>query len=255
MEVKVTTELPESQNLAEIYQSMTCKQALLHKKEDKHFERITAYVLCRDFLVDSYTYAKAKKDFGIYGFHFKGSKESPDYSGAHILMHFPNKTAKKCFDENLEILHGIEENNDFKKTIIHENSDKEMEYVVVGDKKWLTNCLMFSLYSLLLRAFCYNISEKKEWYISFGKKDSSDSKYVKSVDESIWKKLTKDISFLMDAPGFCGFSPSDVSVGTIHHNSGFISVFGNHSELNTETVKTNKHWKHFKELGLKLKTV
>ena len=83
--IKITTKISKEPHLSEIYQSMITKQALLRKISNTEYERITPFVLCRDFLVDVYTFSKAKRDFSIYGMSFNGATESQDYNNIYIL--------------------------------------------------------------------------------------------------------------------------------------------------------------------------
>jgi len=250
MPIKITNTAGPSPSLAEIYQSMRTTQALLRKITDCEYERITPFVLCRDFLVDAYTFSKAKKDFQIYGFSFKGATEQPDTTGIYLLLKFDQAATRAAFNQHLPILQELEQNNHIPLTETHIIS--ETENLVVGDKTWLKSCLTLSLYTFLLRAMCYEFAgygPQQSWDQVFAKLKTSDARYVASVHPSIWQKLMTDISFLY-TDHFCGFDPAVDSVSTIHHNSGFFSVFGSHTEINPRAVKQNKHWQQMQQKGL-----
>ena len=102
--IKITTKLPDSVHLAEIYQSMRTKQALAIPTNKDTFERITPYVLCRDFLVDVYTFSEAKKAFQIYGMEFDGTKHSPSWDGVYLLQQFPDAATKQHFLKQIKLL-------------------------------------------------------------------------------------------------------------------------------------------------------
>lgn len=229
--------------MAEIYQSNSTQQALLRREGPAEFTRITNFVKCRDFLVDTYSYAKENRDFGIYGFQFKGSKMQPDWTGVYIQMKFHDSHSRDNFAKHLKILHKIEETNGYDRTETFEVKD-EKDIVVVADKRWLDNCLSFSLYSLLLRCMCYTFDAGKDWIAAFSGTTGSDCKYIASVPRKTLDKVLADLT-LLKTKEFCGFNPANPStgVGMVHHNSGFISVFGSHSEISPTTVRTNQHWK------------
>jgi hypothetical protein len=251
MQVKETQ---KDQGLAQIYQSMSLKMALLEKTGDKSFNKITSFCVCRDFLNDVYSFALAKKDFGIYGFSFPSGSKQPDWTGMHLLLQFPNDAAHATFEKNLVYIHEVEKRNKVPLTQVYE-SDFNGCYVVVGDKFWLSNALTFSLYTFLLRSACYkvgNVKDALEWLASVAKQDTSDAKYAASIAPDTWKKVLNDMS-LIKTDEFCGFDVKTAGTGTIHHNSGFISVFGWHSEISPNTVKQNKHWQIMQERGLKTK--
>ena len=248
---KITTNLPDSQDLAEIYQSMTVKQALL-RGSGGVYERITPFVLCRDFLVDVYSFSIAKKDFSIYGMEFKGSQHRPEWLCLPILLRFPDKKAKGNFLDHLEILHKLEKHNRWEPTKVYEVSDLEM--VAEGNMLWLASCLTVSLYTFLLRALCYEFAVKYpgswEWILLFGKLKGTDPRYAASIPEATWRLILDDLSCLQILKDFCGFDASKEEVRTVHHNSGLISVFGYHSELSQVAVKKNTHWKFMQEQGI-----
>lgn len=252
---KVTSKLPEQVGLAEIYQSMDLKFSLLSKLGATEFERITPAVKCRDFLADCYSFGIAKKDFAIYGMSFRGSKECPQLDGVHLLVTFPNQDAYKNFKDNLSVIHEVEYTNKIPKTEIL-SVDKPLTYVVDGAPEWVMNGMAFTLYTLLLRCLCYNAGTGEsptmaKWLEAFCKTKNTDRDLLDSVQKSVWPKLFADLS-LLHTKQWCGFDPAKDGVGMIHHNSGFISVFGKHREISFETVKKNAHWQEMKAKGFEL---
>lgn len=256
LKITISDKLVEK-GLAEIYQSMEVKMALLTSQGQKEFTRITPWVKCRDFLVDVYTYAEANKKFQIYSMEYDPEKlGKPQTSAVYLQVEFPKKKkAKEVFKEQIGLLHKIETQNGFDPTEVYETGDDKETVVLVGDKKWLYSAISFSLYTSLLRILCHK--ELGNDFISgFIKKheSSSDHPLVKSVDPSVWEKVLGNIK-LLKMEEFCGFSPKSQNIGTIHHNSGFYSVFGSHSEMSETLVMKNSHWKHFTKLGWKMFTV
>ena len=245
----ITTQLPASQDLAEIYQSMTVKQALL-RGSGGVYERITPYVLCRDFLVDVYSFSNAKKDFNIYGMAFNGSKEQPEYHHLPILLRFPSKQTKEIFLNHIPLLYDLEDHNRWGWTDLYQVND--LEIVAEGSAEWLSSCLLVSLYTFLLRALCYDFeitSDDQHWILAFGKLKGTDPRYAGSIADSTWKMIFNDLSILRTTD-FCGFDVTTEATRTVHHNSGFISVFGYHSELSQSAVRKNAHWQHMQKQGI-----
>ena len=247
----VTSNLPEKADLGEIYQSSETRQALLFRKDNNTFERQTPFVACRDFLVDSCTFSRAKKDFSIYGFSFKGSSQEVDWESANILIRNPEKKGISSFQEHMELLWKIEDKNKIERTrsFLMENND----IIVVGDKAWLMSCLSFSLYSLLLRIMSYEFENTEDWLFKFGKQGATDSAYIKSINPQTLNTILCNLTILK-MPEWCGFAVSKEQTSKIHHNSGIISVCGQHSEMSSAAVKQNSHWKILKEKGLELFT-
>jgi hypothetical protein len=255
--------------LAEIYQSMNLQMAILNKDSPTSYTKITPFVKCRDFMCDVFSFSKAKKDFAIYGMSFAGSKETPDMSGVYLLIKFPNAAAKKDFFKNLRHIRQIEDQNGYKPTTVlcegflDDKAVKNGHHLVIGDKRWLQNAMSYSLYTFLLRVMCYPIPNHDDpdtfydvdsWVYEVAKQSTSDGKYVASIPLDTWEAVLLDLSKLK-TDAFCGLDPHKHSVGEIHHNSGFISVFGHHSEISPATVKKNEHWKEMQARGLKTKIV
>jgi hypothetical protein len=248
--VKVVKDASVKDNsMAEIYQSNATQQALLRREADGSFSRITNFVKCRDFLVDTFSFAKENRDFNIYSFGFSGSKMQPDWTGVYIMMKFNDSASRENFLKRVKFIHAIEKTNGYNTTELME-VEGEKSLVAIGDVRWLQNCLSFSLYSLLLRCMCYNFdADGKDWITPFTKKTASDAKYIASVPRATLDKVLQDLTTIQTKT-FCGFNPKKDETHVIHHNSGFISVFGWHSEINADTVKTNNHWKEMEKRGL-----
>ena len=249
--MKITTKLKGPVYLAEIGQSMRMQLALLKPIGDD-FERITPPVLCRDFLCDVFTFSKAKQDFGIYGMSFKGTTDEPHYKKVLLQAWFPNAEAEKNFHTHLPLLHDVEARNHFLTTEIQKSETGET--VIIGSGEWLQNCLKFSLYTFLLRTMCYPFEASPNWVVAFGdSSNTSDGKYAKSIAPDTWQKVLANLDTIT-TDSFCGFEVNANNLHMIHHNSGFISVFGLHTEINPKSVRKNRHWEIMNERGFTLAT-
>jgi hypothetical protein len=239
--------------LGQIYQAMACKQALLLPTEEG-FTRITPLVLCRDFLVDCYTFDEVDRKFEIYGMGKPAEKPSRD--GVFLLLTPPNKAAKDNLLANISFIHNVEIINGFKLTQIDEVEGDD-SLVISGDKKWLMSCLSLSLYSSLLRVACYELGDNwiktmREQYKE-KKNKATDAMLVASVSDATWGRILSDLSVL-DMETFTGFDAKKTDEYIIHHNQGFYSVFGNHRELYVKEIVKNLHWQHFSKEGYDLHT-
>lgn len=252
--IKDSPNLPKG-GLAEIYQDMGVTMALLTRQGPTEFTRITPFVKCRDFIVDVFTYDKAEKKFGIYGMAYDPSKDRVQWDGVYLQLIFPSPAAQQNFEAHLsQTLHPIELANQMTPTEYTPLETKQ-QAVVIADKKWLLSCLSWSLYTAIVRCMCYGMPDGSKWIevMSTTYKDKTDGRLVASVDGSVWKAVLENLETLA-LPEFCGFKPSGSNIGTIHHNSGFFSVFGTHRELSRDSVMKNTHWKHFKDAGWTLNT-
>lgn len=255
--IKVSPHVKED-GLAEIYQSMDTKMALLNR-DGENFIRITPLVKCRDFLVDVYTFSKVERKFGIWGMEFDPDKEKPAYNELLLQCVFP-KSARDTFEKQMDILHIIELANGYTPTECIPFEEKGA--VLIGDKKWLQSCLLWSLYTSLIRCLCYDFGGEKDFVKAMRKRwkdcgensnKETDAMLVSSVADETWTKILSNLDSIATKE-FCGFDGKKADTHSIHHNSGFYSVFGTHRELSIQTVHQNKHWQFFKEQGWQLYT-
>jgi len=239
--------------LAEIYQSMKLKMSLLKKQAGKKrsFDEVTPGVMCRDFLADVYTSVVQKYDFKIYGFGWKGTTDVPHWDAVYLKLSFPDMTAKENFKKNIKFLWKVEDDNGIPRTVFYDKINKIG--MIVGDKAWLHNVLTASLYTFLIRSFCYTI-KTDDWIKELGKQGHTDSAYIASIHRSTWDRILKDIKSIQTPDFFCGLDHKKDGMGAIHHNSGFVSVFGEHSEMSSSTVKKNRHYQEMKKRGFKMFT-
>lgn len=242
--MKITSIVEKEAGLAEIYQSVNLKMALLNPDGKENYIRITTFVKCRDFLTDVFSFSKAKKDFAIYGMAFQGSKYQADTSAVRLLLDFPDQKTLEIFQKQLKYIQGIEEANKLSLSTL--TKYKDLQFVLVGDKQWVQNCLHFSLYTLLVRGLCAPIKDVKDWMAELSKvENNTDAALCGSVAKTTWKRIFADLSEL-ETKDFCGFPVAEKDIGRIHHNSGFISVFGLHREISWNAVVANKHWQEMK---------
>jgi len=240
-----------SGGLGEIYQSMALKIALLRKEKDGSFTTETPFVNCYDFIVDSYSSSIEKVDFTKYGFSWKGSKHTPDWSGVYLHLCFPDASAKNNYLAHLHFLHEIEKNNNIAPTVFTQIDD--LNGLVEGNKAWLQNCLILRLYTFLQRMMCYEI-KTKDWIKELSGQSFTDSNYIKNLDRESWDRILKDLSSI-HTDYFCGLSfKNNGGSSAVHHNSGFFSTFSKHTEMNQDTVRSGRHWQEMKKRGFKLFT-
>lgn len=236
----ISSTLPENVSLAEIYQSCKVKMAILNKLSKDSFERITPFVMCRDFLTDVCSFSTVKQKFQIYGMEFDSREKKVDFGQVSLLLNFPSTKELKCFQSALDYLHATEAKNKIQLTSFTEH--KPLQWVVQGDKQWSQNCLLFSLYTLLLRSMCMSESDAKK---------STDGKLIASVNPKQFQNIMDNLPSI-ETTEFCGFTPNSKDISRIHHNSGFISVFGKHREINYQSVRENTHWQEMKKRGFTL---
>lgn len=238
----------QPKDLAEISQSMGLKFSICERDGDNVVELIPP-CKCRDFLGDVILSSLTGHDFSIYGMSWKGSEDKVSMDKARFSLYFPNKEARVNFEKNLHFLHDIELKNGIALTeytyIEGENS------YIEGASEWINfSALSYSLYTLLLRVFCYKINSE-DWITEISNGNYSDSKYIKSFDKATLSAILDNL-YLLNMPEWAGLSYTADGNSAVHHNSGIVSVCSTHSEVNIAVVKRNKHYLILKEKGFKL---
>lgn len=241
----------KSVSLAEIGQSMNLKFGVLRKESyDKDSDtltlrQVTAWHKCRDFNTDVRSSTVEKTNFSIYGMSWDGKSETLDWDVVYLNLQFPNAAALNCFKKNLAKLHSIEEKNGVPPTQFVETENNCG--VVMGPKIWLLNSMSYSLYTFLLRIFCYELKQD-DWITEMAGLNHSDSKYVSNFPRKSLDAILNDLTQLK-TDDWCGLSFGKDGTSAVHHNSGIVSIFSRHSEINENTVRKNKHWQEMRNRG------
>lgn len=235
-----------AESLAEIGQSMGIKFSICVPAENG-VEEIICPVKCRDFLGDVYSSCIQETKFSIYGMSWDGTKDKVPTDKLRLSLYFPSAQAKVNFEKNIRFLHEIEDKNSFERSN-YISLDGNTGYIE-GDARWLNfSILSFTLYTLLIRVFCYELEE--DWIAEMAASSYSDGNYIRNFDRESLHKVLDNLS-LLEMPEWCGLNYAEHGISGVHHNSGIVSVMSTHSEINPATVRKNKHYLIIKDRGLK----
>lgn len=249
----ITLKKKPDQLMMERYGSATIlRLALLKQTEPDEFEQLMPLVRCKDFICDVYWSSLGKIDISFYGMKWQGKKDKPDWEQVNLLVNFPNKEMCVYFTENLKYIWEIEEANDIPSTTLLVVD--ELNVILLGNKKWLTNLVYLSLYVFLIRLMGVDKIISDNWIEEIQKKkETIDGKFLSTISKEVLERIFSDLS-LLESEKWCGFEIKPETIYTIHHNSGFVSVFGYHDEMSPIKVKENFHWQEAHKRGLELYT-
>jgi hypothetical protein len=241
-----------NKNLAEIYKTGSLLQmALLKPRKDGSYDQLHCLVTCKDFIGDIYRASMKKENINFYGMAWNGKNKEPDSANINLMIKFPKDNMRASFLQNFVLLRTIEGDNGVEKSMLHETEDKDV-FVVIGGSYWLSNIVKLSFYLFFLRLLGAGVSIKKdvaELYES--EENQPDIKGLKSIPMETFDKLCKNLN-LINFKEWDGLAKSEFGshARTFHHNSGILSVFGTHCEVNYAVVTKNAHYVEAKKAGL-----
>jgi len=202
--------------LNEVYQSVDLKFSFLTITDKGDYQEMNPPCKCRDYLHDIINSTIHKVPFAIYGMEFDGSKTPIDLDVTRFYLRFSNLAQKIYFLANLPFLHQIEQKGGFGESSVID-VDK-VSLIITGDKSWMNNTVLISLYSFLLRLMCY---PKPLAPTGEGNKDLG---YLNKLrEEKYFDQVLENVS-LLKTTNFSGWS--GMYVQHLHDYSGILTFLG-----------------------------
>jgi hypothetical protein len=239
-------------NLAEIYKTGSLLQmALLKPRKDGSYDQLHCLVTCKDFIGDIYRASMKKENINFYGMAWEGKTKGTDWNNINLMIKFPKDNMRASFLQNFGLLRSMEAANEIPGSTLHETEDKDV-FVVLGGSYWLSNIVKLSFYLFFLRLLGAGVSIKTDVAELYKcEENQPDIKGLKSIPMATFVKLCADLN-LLNFKEWDGLESTEFGKHsrTFHHNSGILSVFGTHCEVNYEVVAKNEHYKEAKKRGL-----
>lgn len=224
---------PKLARLNEIYQTIDLRFSFLIIDKDGNYCEQNPPCKCRDYLHDIVNSNLTGKPFAIYGMVYDVKEFPIDLNVTRYLLRFPSKEKQKYFCDNFNYLLEIEQKAEIPFSILFEIDDNQI--VLTGDKFWISNSLLISLYSYLCRCMCY-----KDMILTG--KDLEYEKYLRK-DHNNYTKALENISVLK-TKDFHGWSPTS---DNIHDYSGVLTFL---VPGWISGIGENTSWKELKERGV-----
>lgn len=221
-------------NLSEDVQAKKIRFAFCQAKNmyPEYYYNTTAWVMCRDLLNDvhytqSYTQEnKQSKHVEIYGFHYT----STIFKKADTLAIISNDVADlnkiqmgiKNIINKLEIQMYPNKNRTFYSIQNEEYTDLPVLVIHISSI-WLKNTYTLSLFTLFIRLFTYEQSDKNIWksIITYSQSRGTNDTYMVQALQKKSDIINKILLNLTETP-----DPvySDTYIYTIHDKSGILSA-------------------------------
>lgn len=221
-------------NLSEEGQAKNIRFAFCQAKntDSEYYYNTTAWVMCRDFLNDvHYAHSctkesKLSKSIEIFGFHYTSSM----FKKADRLAIISNDVAdlNKIRDGLKNILNKLEiqmypnKNRTFYS--IHYEQYTNLPVLVIHPSPiWLKNTYTLSLFTLFLRLFTYEQSDKNIWksIIAYSRDRNTNDTYMVQALQKKSDIINKILLNLTETP-----NPvyTDTNIYTIHDKSGILAA-------------------------------
>lgn len=147
---------------SESAQSVELRTCLLNKEADGSLTPMFAPVKCRDYYNDILHSQYAQKTGTVYGFTASHTKQKLDQDALRLLIVCNSGSVMKNVQAHLEgMLHPIEEQNSFKKTVMTVVMDKHI--VLEADPVWQSSSFLMGIYTLFIRLSGYDGKIAKNW--------------------------------------------------------------------------------------------
>jgi hypothetical protein len=215
-------------SLSEIMQNNLTQFALARYDDAKDkLIQCHQFVKCRDFMLDVFVGMEENKDMEIYGFKFLKSFPRPDAENTSLLLRLVDARGLKNFQENFPILTEIENKLGWGTSfpdLVDYPDGKSVVVWVAGDKRWQRCAVAFSLYTYILKCLTYPIVDKSKWMEEIRAMPASvEARYMNIEHISF---LLKNMNHIITKySNFSGWkNQKETNIGTVHNNSGFVSV-------------------------------
>ncbi len=224
---------PHVNQLCESMQANEVKFAFTNKQENGDYQLITNFVKCREYFNEFLMVNHHPEQFKfeeVYGFKYKHEEFPYQMQNPSIAIKLPRKDQYESFKVNLELLNAIEDFNGMEKTTIVETSDARQRgaiFVLEFSSMWINSCILFNIYTLLIKLCTLDIKNKTLETLSqtFKHNRPSELSYVEVL------KVNKLNAILNNLKEFTKFPDTFVdgfktirAAYTVHSQSGLLSI-------------------------------
>lgn len=172
--------------LCENFQANEMKFAFVNTVSDTEWKTINTMVMCREYF-NEFLMINHHNKFPFretYGFRYSHDKYPWQMESPKMAVKFTSKEHMDHFFAGIGALHHIEHFHKIKPTTVHLVESKLTNTVVLEfDKFWITKCLTFNVYTLLLKLCTMGMNSLP---------------FDKLIKVTINKKLPTEVSYLSE---------------------------------------------------------
>lgn len=235
---------PYTNRLIESFQSNEVKFAFVNYTEtENEYQILMPFVKCREYFNELLMMNFHPKEFKFDMVH--GFKYDPTYKlnldEVLLAVRFPSKERATNFLDNLSYLHQIEESNKLdQQTTVEKVAGSTNTYLIKASKLWLQKCVLFNLYTLLIKLMCLNYPKTniQDIHSKDPYQTISEIEYVKSISEQALHKLLANLQAIVREPSkYMDGSNTLRECYTVHAYSGIIYLLKSNILTATENFQ------------------
>lgn len=224
---------PKTNKLCESFQANEVKFAFATETSTGEWQLIHTWVKCREYFNELLMKNYHSDEFSfdeVHGFQYEHDKFPMDLSRTVMALKFPSKDSMNMFIDNLSVLHAIEEINDVAdRTVIHQATTHDNTILVIASKFWIQKALLLNIYTLVLKAMCFDIKKNTintilEDFNAAAKRQPLELIYISSITTKKINALLNNLTVIADIPTkYVDGSDELRAAYTIHAWSGILS--------------------------------
>lgn len=179
-------------------------------------------VICREYFGDILYAEETGVDVDVYGFSYRPKKQKIDRDATRLTL----KADEAFLEENLKIIHEIEDKNKVPRTKVIPTNEKDT-VVIEGDEFWQSRGFLISLYTYLLKLLYVKFESTLDWIDLL-----NSEKVLRGRNESFYLKNIGAVNLKIVLPKLREISEIPITANvrsTVIGNTTALSYFGIHS--------------------------
>lgn len=232
---------PHVNQLCEAMQVNDVKFAFTNKTDSGDYQVLMNFVKCREYFNEFLMKNHHPDEFKFvetYGFQYKYEEYPYNMKNPSIAIKLPKKAMYKVFSENLHFLNMIEDFNGIEKSRIVEIEDDSTigkTFILEYSPTWINTCLLFNIYTLLIKLCTLNIQNKTyaELKEKYKLETPSELTYINSITIKKVNNLLNNLKDMFKFPSkyVDGFNMIRGSYD-IHGKSGLLAFTSSYYYMN-----------------------
>lgn len=227
-------ENPDTNHLTESFQANDLKFSFAKLDKDGHYHMQHVWVKCREYFNEILMKNHHPDDFAyeeVYGLKYNYDKFPLEMNETCFAVKFQNQEVKQTFLDNLEFIHKIEDLHKIEHTKIQAEFDGRDDVVVLHSSKfWMQKCVLFNVYSLLIKLCSLGANEKSWKQLEvIGNKLAqfpSELEYIRTLQEENFVRIIHGLTEICNVPTKYVDGSSEIRQRyNVHVQSGILTLW------------------------------
>jgi hypothetical protein len=192
-------------------------------QSNEEVEQRTCFYTCRDYLGEIVYASHTGQTLRNITYNPTTTPIEKEY--VCLIMNFGTPVKKRNFVNHIKELHAIEEKNGWQLTDLTECDNGKI--VICGDKRWMANLFLFSVYTFLLKVLCNPYKDTWET----GVVGNESVYYQRTADFFPWILNNLETLTTVSKDTITGYPQEETLLtnGWLHGYAGFVYLITNKS--------------------------